>query len=126
VTWAIGWAHYCNGDLDAAERLLVETTVLAPPADQWIVGVAALADLSLIAGLRGRRAEQMRLATEAPLRREREVLRMLSSGLSEREIGLELYVSFNTVHSHVKSVYRKLGVSSRADAVARARDDRLL
>ena len=42
-----------------------------------------------------------------------------SSGLSEREIGRELYLSFNTVHSHVKSIYRKLGVSSRAEAVAR-------
>jgi LuxR family maltose regulon positive regulatory protein len=29
-------------------------------------------------------------------------------------------VSFNTVHTHVKAVYRKLGVSSRADALARA------
>ena len=35
---------------------------IAPPADQWIVGVAAIADLSLIAGLRGRRDEQLRLA----------------------------------------------------------------
>ena len=50
--------------------------------------------------------------------REREVLALLGSGLSEREIGRELFLSFNTVHSHVKSVYRKLGVSSRADAVA--------
>ena len=38
---------------------------LAPPVDQWIVGVAAVADLSLIAGRRGHRAEQMRLALEA-------------------------------------------------------------
>ena len=51
------------------------------------------------------------------------MLRLLSGGLSEREIGGELFLSFNTVHSHVKSVYRKLGVSSRAEAVARARRD---
>jgi hypothetical protein len=57
--WA--WANYCNGDLDQAERWLNETTSLAPPADQWIVGVAAIADLSLIAGLRGRRSEQIPL-----------------------------------------------------------------
>ena len=50
--------------------------------------------------------------------REREVLALLSTGLSEREIGRELFLSFNTVHSHVKSIYRKLGVSSRAKAVA--------
>ena len=47
-------------------------------------------------------------------------MRLLSGGRSEREIGRELYLSFNTVHSHVKSVYRKLGVSSRAEAIARA------
>ena len=50
--------------------------------------------------------------------REREVLALMNAGLSEREIGRELFLSFNTVHSHVKSLYRKLGVSSRADAVA--------
>ena len=55
ITWALGWAHYCSGDLDEAERWLTETTALAPPVDQWIVGVAAIADLSLIAGRRGRR-----------------------------------------------------------------------
>ena len=53
--------------------------------------------------------------------RELTVLRLLGTGLSEREIGSELYLSFNTVHSHVKAIYRKLGVSSRAEAVARAR-----
>ena len=58
--------------------------------------------------------------------RELTILRFLTSGLSEREIGRELYLSFNTVHSHVKSVYRKLGVSSRAEAVERARSERLL
>jgi LuxR family maltose regulon positive regulatory protein len=235
ITWALGWAHYCNGDLDAAERWLRETTEIAPAAEQWIVGVAAIADLSLIAGMRGRRAEQLRLAEEAvevtrtvglldavedgevhtaygvalaahgrhedalsslekgvflrrlwaqkldlidgltalattvahlgdteraialfdeaqeladrcadpgvlPQRlqaarraarvdaatgpeelseRELTVLRHLASDLSEREIAAELYLSFNTVHSHVKSIYRKLGVSSRAEAVER-------
>ena len=245
ITWALGWANYCNGDLDQAERWLNETTALAPPADQWIVGVAAIADLSLIAGMRGRRQEQIRLSLEAvelaterglldavedgevhtargvalavegrheealselergvfarrlwgqpldlidglielatavaaggergraaalfgeaeervaacrdpgalPARlaaakralevgrpastagaaelseRELTVLRLLSGGLSERDIGHELYVSFNTVHSHVKAIYRKLGVSSRAEALVRANDERLL
>ena len=48
--------------------------------------------------------------------RERTVLRLLKSGLHEREIGDELYVSRNTVHSHVQSIYRKLAVSTRAEA----------
>jgi LuxR family transcriptional regulator, maltose regulon positive regulatory protein len=58
--------------------------------------------------------------------RELTVLRMLSGSLSERDIGRELYLSYNTVHSHVRSIYRKLGVVSRAEAVAHARRDGLL
>jgi LuxR family maltose regulon positive regulatory protein len=51
--------------------------------------------------------------------RERDVLRRLDSGDSEAEIATALFVSFNTLHSHVRSVYRKLGVTSRQEAVAR-------
>ncbi len=58
--------------------------------------------------------------------RERRVLQLLTSDLSERDIGQELYVSHNTIHSHVRSIYRKLGVSSRADALQQTRELRLL
>ena len=58
--------------------------------------------------------------------RERRVLQLLTGDLSERDIGRELYVSHNTVHSHVRSIYRKLGVSSRAHALQRTRELRLL
>ena len=58
--------------------------------------------------------------------RELRVLQLLTSDLSERDIGQELYVSHNTVHSHVRSIYRKLGVSSRAHALQRTRELRLL
>lgn len=58
--------------------------------------------------------------------RERTVLRALTGPLSERDIARELYLSHNTVHSHTRSVYRKLGVSSRSEAVRRARELRLL
>ena len=58
--------------------------------------------------------------------RELRVLRLLTSDLSERDIGRELYVSHNTVHSHVRSIYRKLGVSSRARALERTRELKLL
>ena len=59
-------------------------------------------------------------------KREIEILRMLPSRLSQREIGRRLFVSYNTVHSHIRSIYRKLGVSSRIDAVARSREQGLL
>ena len=54
--------------------------------------------------------------------RELVVLRLLATNLSQREIGSELYVSLNTVKSHTRSVFRKLGVASRADAVAKGRE----
>ncbi len=58
--------------------------------------------------------------------RELDVLRLLGSQLSQREIGNTLFISFNTVKSHSKSIYRKLGVGTRSDAVGRARELELL
>ena len=49
------------------------------------------------------------------------MLRLLAGSLSLREIGQELYVSANTIKTHTQAIYRKLGVSTRHDAVARAR-----
>ncbi len=54
--------------------------------------------------------------------RELEVLRYLADGLAKREIGEILFLSFNTIHSHTKSIYQKLRVSSRQAAVQRARE----
>jgi LuxR family transcriptional regulator, maltose regulon positive regulatory protein len=58
--------------------------------------------------------------------RERDVLRLLPTLLPNTEIASELFVSVNTVKTHVKSIYRKLEVSSRREAVARARQLRLI
>jgi LuxR family maltose regulon positive regulatory protein len=58
--------------------------------------------------------------------RERDVLRLLPTLLPNTEIASELFVSVNTVKTHVKSIYRKLEVSSRREAVARARALRLI
>ena len=55
-----------------------------------------------------------------------EVLRCLQTRLTTREITGELYISMNTLKSHLKSINRKLGASSRSDAVARAKDLGLL
>jgi len=57
---------------------------------------------------------------ELPTEAELAVLRLLSTDLSAREIGGTLFLSPNTVRSHIRAVYRKLGVGSREDAVARA------
>jgi LuxR family maltose regulon positive regulatory protein len=57
---------------------------------------------------------------EPPSAAELSVLRLLATDLSQREIAAELYLSLNTVKTHTRSLYRKLGVASREEAVARA------
>jgi LuxR family transcriptional regulator, maltose regulon positive regulatory protein len=59
--------------------------------------------------------------SEALSAREVDVLRLLSGQLSQQAIGDALYITRDTVKSHTKAVYRKLGVSSREEAVALAR-----
>lgn len=58
--------------------------------------------------------------------RELAVLRYLPSGLSQRDIAQELFVSINTVRTHCRAIYRKLGVGDRHAAVQAARDHQLL
>ena len=52
--------------------------------------------------------------SESPSEAELAVLRLLAGDLSVRQIAAELYLSVNTVKSHTRSLYRKLGVSTRA------------
>ena len=63
---------------------------------------------------------------QALTERELRVLKLLRGDLCERDIGRELYVSHSTVHSHVRSIYRKLAVSTRAEALERTRELGLL
>jgi LuxR family maltose regulon positive regulatory protein len=58
--------------------------------------------------------------------RELAVLRFLPTMMSNAEIASEMFVSVNTVKTHLKHVYRKLDVADRRDAVRRARRLRLL
>ena len=53
-------------------------------------------------------------------KREREILRLLSDGMRNEEIGLRLSISPLTVRTHVKNAMEKLGADTRAQAVARA------
>jgi len=58
--------------------------------------------------------------------REMDVLRLIAAGLSNREIAQELVVEVSTVKWHINNLYGKLGVHSRTQAVARARELNLL
>ena len=65
-------------------------------------------------------------ASEELTERELAVLQLLPSGLSQREIGTALYVSQNTVKTHMRGIYGKLGASSRRQAVTRGHELGLL
>jgi LuxR family maltose regulon positive regulatory protein len=87
----------------------------------------------LLAALESETADDRRtlrlagLSLAEPLsERELEVLRLLTTHLSSTDIAQELVVSVNTVRSHVKSVYGKLDVHTREDAVRRAQELGLL
>jgi LuxR family transcriptional regulator, maltose regulon positive regulatory protein len=58
--------------------------------------------------------------------REREVLRLLAGMLTTAEVAGELYISVNTVKSHLKSIYRKLAARHRGEAVRRAQQLRMI
>ena len=58
---------------------------------------------------------------DAVSEREIEVLQLLANGRTYKEIAQELFVSVNTIKSHLKSIYGKLGVNNRREAVAQAR-----
>ena len=62
-----------------------------------------------------------RVLREQLTERELDVLRLLQGTLSLSEIAGELFISANTAKTHAKAVYRKLGASSRSEAVSVAR-----
>jgi len=65
------------------------------------------------------REEPTELAVAASISpREQEALRMLGAGLSNREIAERYSISTSTVKTHIESIFRKLGVSSRTQAIA--------
>ena len=76
--------------------------------------------------LRGRAVRSSAAEVEELSAREMSVLRLLGSELSIAEIGDELYISRNTVKTHVRTIYRKLDADTRAAAVSKARELRLL
>ena len=58
--------------------------------------------------------------------RECEVLKLLAGMLTTAEVANELYISVNTVKTHLKSIYRKLAANHRGEAVRRARQLRVI
>jgi len=128
-------------DRAAARRHVAHALAIATEAgftwtvareDELVPLVAEVAPASRFAGfcgivhLRPHAPAELATVTEHVSTRELAVLRLLPSHLGTRELAGALGVSPNTVKTHVKSLYRKLGVSSRSDAVHLARDVGLL
>lgn len=104
--------------------LSAETT-----ADELVAGVLAVGE-GLWVGAPGLVAELMRFPRSGesssedsllePLTaREKEVLQLMAQGLANKQIALSLSISEHTVKFHLSSLYAKLGISSRTEAVRR-------
>jgi ATP/maltotriose-dependent transcriptional regulator MalT len=64
---------------------------------------------------------------DSPLsKRETQILEMICNGKSRTQIANELFIDLETVRSHIKNIYIKLDVNSRADAIKTARDNKLV
>jgi LuxR family transcriptional regulator, maltose regulon positive regulatory protein len=121
---ALADARHAAGQIAPARELLAEASaIVLLCADPGTVDMRLRDAEHRLA--RPRRSREPALRDELS-DRELAVLRLLPSPLSAREIGNELFVSLNTVKTHIKAIYRKLGASSREDAVWRGRELRLL
>jgi LuxR family maltose regulon positive regulatory protein len=136
-------AHHALGQTTEALRAFTDALTLAPEPEGYVrvfldEGAPAVELLHAAAdAANGRAARVLAAAATAgppgirplpdPLsERELQVLRLLDTELSGPEIARELFISPNTLRTHTKHVFTKLGVTSRRAAVARARERGLL
>jgi ATP/maltotriose-dependent transcriptional regulator MalT len=99
------------GDLERAQRSIAG---FADPGRLPTIAAGIEQDLAIA------RAAETSPLVEEPSPAQLAVLQCLAAGGSRREIGERLYISLNTVKTHTRELYRKLGARSGADAVARA------
>ena len=117
-------AALASSNRAGARRRLAEARRLATPAGATIL-LRRIDALAQRAGLEPQTEPGVEDATGLT-RRERDVLRLLARGLSNRQIASELFISPATVGVHVSRVLGKLGASSRTAAAALARTAGLL
>jgi LuxR family maltose regulon positive regulatory protein len=129
--------------MDEAIRILARALLLAEPEGfvrVFIQEGSQMAALLRTTGAQGHSPEYVRHLLDSfsetlapqeilldPLsERELEVLRLTAEGLTNAEIAVELVIALSTVKTHVNRIYSKLGVSTRTQAVARARQLQIL
>jgi LuxR family maltose regulon positive regulatory protein len=115
--------RHARGDTDGAHATVEQARQL----------ITTFADPGMLAPLidgtqraLGRSSRRRPSPAAALTDRELVVLRLLATTLSQPEIAQELYVSVNTVRTHIRGIYRKLGVASPREAIATARAHDLL
>lgn len=116
---------YCRIFLDEGDLLrpLLESIELRLQD----TALAAFVQRLLEAMPKGRPKSEVTLVNEDKLSdRERDVLRLLATGQSYKEIGQQLFLSLNTVQFHVKNIYSKLLVNKRGQAIEKAREKKLI
>jgi LuxR family maltose regulon positive regulatory protein len=116
VLVAAATVHRDRGDRSGADRLAAEAQALVDGCPD--PGVLRDKVAAVTAGPGGQAGNRPFDLTN----RELDVLQLLDQGFSKREMADELFVSYNTIHTHARSIYRKLGASSRSEAIARARE----
>ncbi len=99
----------------------------APPEDLFraVRGIAA-GETVLAPSVAATLVRRSTRPADALTEREVEVLRLLAAGLANKQLARELLVSEATVKSHLAHIYTKLGVDSRAGAVAKAIEQRII
>ena len=124
----------CAGDPATRTLGLLRLARLRPPAAAWAtldearVELARCSGASLLETMLAEReaeldsAERVDTATGELSPAEQRVLRLLATQLTRREVASELYVSVNTVKTHARGIYAKLGVRTRSAAVEAARE----
>ncbi|MEU5740419.1 MULTISPECIES: response regulator transcription factor [Streptomyces] len=90
------------------------------------IHAAAQGRTALSGPVAGRVMANLRRPRPALTDRERDILAQLATGLGNREIARALFISEATVKTHLRRIYDKLGVDTRAGAVAVAKEQRLL
>jgi DNA-binding NarL/FixJ family response regulator len=108
------------------EKLAREGHLEAKVRDRAIAYALREGDRLALSGLAQQSTDENVLAEPTPTEplsgRERAVLKLLAAGRTNKQIAQELFIAQGTVKAHVASIYRKLGVHSRAEAVSRAND----
>jgi len=128
---ALAWAMLRTGDESAAATLLTDLAKRRERSGTPLMLVPAAVDefgRARIEGWQSPKALIPEKASEPHMlsKRERKVLKLLASDRTREQIAEDLFVSVNTIKSQLTSIFRKLGVDNRLDAVLEAERRRLL